>query len=598
MNFIKTFLAGLLAFVVGSVLSFFLWFIILIGIVTALGSGETVVVPSESILKIDLAETLTDAPETDPMAGFDFLSMTMQRQLPLFKALQAIDAAASDDRIKGIYLRMNGGGGIESLAVLEELRDALAEFKESGKFIVAYNEIYGQGGYYLATVADKIYLQPQGGMDWAGLASNLMFYKGFLDKLGVKAEVFRPTVCKYKSAVEPYILDKMSPANREQMQQLINSMWKTLSGTVAEARGIDYAALQKITDNLEVILPEDAFEKKFVDGLLYEDQMDDVFAELGVETDKDDEYSFVTLSQYASQLSADLKNLSAPQVAIVYADGEIVDGEGSGDGIYGNSLARTLADVREDEEVAAVVLRVNSPGGSALASDIIWREMELLKAEKPVIVSMGGYAASGGYYISCPADVIVADKMTLTGSIGVFGLMFNAHDALVDKLGITMDGVKSNASASITMVTPLTPVQRAAMMRGVDKVYETFTTNVANGRNLTIDHVLDIAGGRVWSGEDAKGIGLIDAYGGLKTAIATAVDKAELGEEYRVTEVLDEPDGWAAIFASLNAQVRSAVKRTQLGVAASDYERIREALSQEGLRMYCPYKLAPLRTGF
>ncbi len=598
MNFIKTFLAGLLAFVVGSVLSFFLWFIILIGIVAAMGSGEPVVVPSESILKIDLAETLTDAPKTDPIAGFDFLSMTMQKQLPLFKALQAIDAAASDDRIKGIYLRMNGGGGIESLAVLEELRDALAEFKESGKFIVAYNEIYGQGGYYLATVADKIYLQPQGGMDWAGLASNLMFYKGFLDKLGVKAEVFRPTVCKYKSAVEPYILDKMSPANREQMQQLINSVWKTLSGTVAEARGIDYAELQKITDNLEAILPEDALAKKFVDGLLYEDQMDDVFAELGVETDKNDEYSFVTLSEYISQLSADVKNLSAPQVAIVYADGEIVDGEGSGDEIFGNSLARTLADVREDEEVAAVVLRVNSPGGSALASDIIWREMELLKAEKPVIVSMGGYAASGGYYISCPADVIVADKMTLTGSIGVFGLMFNAHDALVDKLGITMDGVKSNASSSMTIVTPLTPVQRAAMMRGVDKVYETFTTNVANGRNLTIDHVLDIAGGRVWSGEDAKGIGLIDAYGGLKTAIATAVDKAELGDKYRVIEVLDEPDGWAAIFASLNAQVRSAVKRTQLGVAASDYERIREALSQEGVRMYCPYKLAPLKTGF
>ncbi|MCM1300575.1 MAG: signal peptide peptidase SppA [Alistipes senegalensis] len=598
MNFIKTFLAGLLAFVVGSVLSFFLWFIILIGIVAAMGGSETVIVPSESILKIDLAETLTDAPETDPMAGFDFLSMNMQKQLPLFKALRAIDTAASDDRIKGIYLRMNGGGGIESLAVLEELREALAEFKESGKFIVAYNEAYGQGGYYLATVADKIYLQPQGGMDWTGLASNLMFYKGFLDKLGVKAEVFRPTVCKYKSAVEPYILDKMSPANREQMQQLINSMWKTLSGTVAEARGIDYAALQKITDNLEVILPEDALAKKFVDGLLYEDQMDDVFAELGVETDKDDEYRFVTLSQYASQMPADLKNLSAPQVAIVYADGEIVDGEGSGDKIFGNSLARTLADVREDEDVAAVVLRVNSPGGSALASDIVWREMELLKAEKPVVVSMGGYAASGGYYISCPADVIVADKMTLTGSIGVFGLMFNAHDALVDKLGITMDGVKSNASASMTMVTPLTPIQRAAMMRGVDKVYETFTTNVANGRNLKIDHVLDIAGGRVWSGEDAKGIGLIDAYGGLKTAIATAVDKAELGDKYRVTEVVDEPDGWAAIFASLNAQVRSAVKRTQLGIAASDYERIREALSQEGVRMYCPYKLAPLGTGF
>lgn len=592
MNFLKTFLAGLLAFFVGSVLSFFFWFILLIGIVAAMGGSEPVIVPSDSILKIDLAETLTDAPATDPMAGFDFMSMNKTSQMPLYKALRAIDAAASDDRIKGIYLRMNGTGGIESLAVLEELRAALAEFKQSGKFIVSYNETYSQGAYYLASVADKIYLQPQGAMDWMGLSSELMFYKGLFDKLGVKAEVFRPTVCKYKSAVEPYILDKMSPANREQMQQLINSMWKTLSATVAEARGIDYAVLQQITDGLQVVLPQEALDKGFVDGLLYEDQMNDVFAELDVEADEDDEYNFVSLKQYASQLSADLKHLSAPQVAIVYADGQIVDGEGSGKTIYGNTLARTLADVRKDEDIAAVVLRVNSPGGSALASDIIWREMELLKAEKPVIVSMGGYAASGGYYISCPADVIVADRMTLTGSIGVFGLMFNAHDALVNKLGVTIDGVQSNASSNISMFTPLNSTQRAAMMRGVDRVYETFTTNVANGRNLKIAHVLDIAGGRVWSGEDAKGIGLIDDYGGLKTAIALAVDKAELGDDYRVTEIVDEPEGFAAILASLNAQVRSVVKSSQLGVMTEDYERIREALSQEGLRMYCPYTVA------
>ncbi len=218
-------------------------------------------------------------------------------------------------------------------------------------------------------------------MEWVGLASNGMFFKGLLDKLGVKAEVFRPTVCKYKSAVEPYILDKMSPANREQMQQLVDSMWKTLSETVAEARGIDYAALQRMTDRLEVVLPEDALEKGFVDSLLYEDQMNDVFAELEVEADDEDNYNFVSLSDYASQLSADLKHLASPQVAIVYADGEIVDGNGNSQKIYGNTLARTLADVREDEDIAAVVLRVNSPGGSALASDIIWREMELLKAE-------------------------------------------------------------------------------------------------------------------------------------------------------------------------------------------------------------------------
>ena len=589
MNFLKTFLAGLLAFLAGSVVTFLFWLIVLIGVVASMGGKETVVVSSESILKIDLAETLTDAPTTDPMGGIDLLSMNRTAQLSLFDALQAIDAAAVDDRIKGIYLRLDGGAGVESLAVLEELRAALAAFKESGKFIVAYNETYSQGEYYLASVADKIYLQQQGGMDWTGLASELMFYKGLLDKLGVKAEVFRPTVCKYKSAVEPYILDKMSPANREQMQELIDSMWKTLSTAVAEARGIDYAQLQRLTDGLQVVLPQEALERGFVDGLLYEDRMDDIFAELGVEMNKHDAYNFVTLKQYTSQLSADLKHLSAPQVAIVYADGQIVDGSGSGKTIYGQTLARTLADVRKDEDIAAVVLRVNSPGGSALASDIIWREMELLRAEKPVIVSMGGYAASGGYYISCPADVIVADRMTLTGSIGVFGLMFNAHDALVNKLGITVDGVKSNASAGMSIATPLTPTQRAAMMRGVDRVYETFTSNVANGRNLSIDHVLEIAGGRVWSGEDAKRIGLIDEYGGLKLAIAVAADKAELGDDYRVTEVVEEPTGLAAILASLNAQVRTAIKSSQLGVMTEDYARIREALSQEGLRMYCPY---------
>lgn len=591
MNFFKTFLAGLLAFVVGSVLSSFLWFILLIGIVAVMGGSKTVAVPSHSILKIDLAEPLTDAPSTDPMAGFDIMSMSMTPQLPLYKALCAIDAAAADDRIEGIYLRMNGAGGFESLAVLEELREALVGFKESGKFIVSYNESYGQGGYYLASAADKIYLQPQGGMDWSGLSQEIMFYKGLLDKLGVKAEVFRPTACKYKSAVEPYILDKMSPANREQMQQLANSMWKSLSSKVAEARGIDYDALQRMTDELQVVLPEEALEKGFVDSLLYEDQMDEVFAELGVEANEDGTYNYVSLGDYASQLSADVEHLSAPQVAIVYADGTIVDGEGSDGDIYGNTLTRKLAEVRKDEDIAAVVLRVNSPGGSALASDLIWREMELLKAEKPVIVSMGGYAASGGYYISCPADVIVADRMTLTGSIGVFGQMFDFHDALADKLGITVDGVRSSASAGISMMSPLTASQRAAMMRGVDKVYETFTTNVANGRNLTIDHVLDIAGGRVWSGDDAKGIGLIDDYGGLKAAIALAADKAELGDEYRVTEQVEQPDGFAAILASLNEQVRATVKCSQLGILTKDYERMREVLSQEGIRMYCPYKV-------
>lgn len=585
MNFVKTFLAGLLAVVVGTFLVFFFWIFILLGIA---GSMEkSVVVHPESILKIDFSEVLTDAPSSDPLAGIDLMTLQTTRQLSLFKALRAIEAAGADDRIKGIYLRMNGEGGVTGSALLEELREALLEFKQSGKFIIAYNETYSQGQYYLASVADKIYLQPEGGMDWSGLSSNVMFYKGLLDKLDLRAEVFRPTACKYKSAVEPFILDKMSSANREQMQALVNSMWGTISGAVCESRGIDSVKMRRITDNLQVTLPEEALEYGFVDSLVYEDQMEDVFAELGVSDDCD----FITLGDYASQVGADLKNISADQVAIVYADGQIVDGEGYGKEIYGNTLAAKIAGVREDEKVKAVVLRVNSPGGSALASDVIWREVELLRAEKPVVVSMGSYAASGGYYISCPADVIVADKLTLTGSIGVFGMILDTREALKNKLGITIDGVKSNASSSFLATEPLTPIQRSMIMRGVDKVYTTFTNDVAEGRNLPIEKVLDIAGGRVWSGADALGIGLIDTYGGLKTAIALAVDKADLGDNYRVTEVTETPTGFAAFIASLNVSVREAFTRSELGLMMKDYNTVREAFRQQGVLMYSPYKV-------
>ena len=589
MNFFKTFLAGVLAFFAASFISSFLWIILLVAMMASMDNGA-VVVHKGSILKIDLSEQIVESPSNDPLADFDFMSMQSAKKIPLMKALRALEAAKDDDRIEGIYLRLNGGGGVAGSALLEELREGLVDFKQSGKFVVSYNEVYSQGQYYLASVADSIYLQPQGGMDWTGLSSSLMFYKGLFDKLDLKAEVFRPTVCKYKSAVEPYILDKMSPANREQMQALVNSLWKTIAGSVAESRGIDLAELNRIADNLELSLPEEALAKHFVDGLLYEDQMDDVFASLGVETDKDGDYRFVSLGDYASQVTAPGK-LSAPQIAIVYAEGGIVDGEASAGSIGGNSLARQLADVREDDDVKAVVLRVNSPGGSALASDVIWREMELLKAEKPVIVSMGSYAASGGYYISAPADAIVADKMTLTGSIGVFGMYVDVREALKNKLGITVDGVQTNASAGMGSLKPLTPLERAAIMRGVDKIYETFTSLVAEGRNLPIEKVLDIAGGRVWSGEDALGIGLIDAYGGIKTAIAVAADKAELGDDYRVVENVDAPTGFAAIIAALNARVHASFADRGFGISADDYGRLREALGQQGILMYSPYKV-------
>lgn len=590
MNFFKTFLASLLAVLVGAFLFFFFGFVLLAGFVGVFSAKTAVEVPSEAVLRIDLSEVITDAPSNDPLAGLDLATLQRTPQLSLFGALRAIEAAQDDERIRGIYLRMNGGGGVAGTAVLEELREALAAFKASGKFIVAYNEVYSQGQYYLASVADRIYIQPEGGMDWSGLSASVMFYKGLFDKLDLKAEVFRPTACRYKSAVEPYILDRMSDANREQMQELVNSLWGTISGDVARARGIDSVKMQHLTDALAVSLPEDALREGFVDGVVYEDQMREVFAELGVATDEEGDCDFISLGDYASMVGPDVSNLGADRVAILYADGQIVDGHGSGDAVYGNSLAAQLRELREDDAVKAVVVRVNSPGGSALASDVIWREMELLRAEKPVVVSMGSYAASGGYYISCPADVIVADRTTLTGSIGVFGMFLNPIDALKNKLGITLDGVRSNTSAGMGSYTALTPAERASIMRGVDKVYTTFTGHVAEGRNLPVERVLEIAGGRVWSGADALEIGLVDALGGLKTAIALAVDKAGL-TDYRVVEVLETPSGLAAMLTAMNVSVRKLFTRSELASVMGEYEKVREATRLQGILMYTPWKV-------
>ena len=586
MNFLKVFLGCLLAVVAGSILTFLFWIFVLVGIA---GSMETpTIVKPGSVLRIDLAETLVDSPSNDPFASFDFAAMQPMPRLPLYKALRAVEAAAADDRIAGICLRPNGGGGFEGTALVEELRAAIADFKRSGKFVVAYNEYYTQGDYYLASVADSVYMQPEGSIEWSGLSMSVMFYKGLFDKLDLKAEVFRPASCKYKSAVEPYVLSAMSEANRRQMQALAESVWGTIVEAVSAARGLAPERLNLLADELAVSLPDDALRHGFIDGILYEDELAGVLERLGA-----DPAQSVSLGEYAAGLGPDASNVLAPQVAVVYADGAVVDGEGvTGGYIYGNTLAETLASVRDDDRVRSVVLRVNSPGGSALASDVVWRAMELLRAEKPVVVSMGSYAASGGYYIACPADAILADRMTLTGSIGVYGMYLNTADALKNKLGITLDAVKTNVSAGMGATGALTPAQRASILRGVDRVYATFTEHVAEGRNLPLEHVLDIAQGRVWTGADATGIGLVDANGGLREAIAVAADKADLGADFRVVEVLEQPEGFAALLASLMGQVRASVESSELGVMMKQYRKVQELVKQQGVVMYEPRTFA------
>ena len=585
LSFGQAFVAALLAFVAGSVVVTVLSIVFFSGI-SAMFAPEVKGIPEKAILHINLEQSLVDAPSKNPMGSFDFVTMSSTSSLTIYDALRALESAASDERIEGIYINYTGGGTV-SLTLLEELRAAIINFKQSGKWVVAYNDTYSQGGYYLASVADKIYMQPEGSFDWSGLQMNTIFYKGLIDKLGVDIDILRPTVCKYKSAVEPFFLTEMSDANREQMQELANGMWDVVLDAVSSARGIDKEELNRLADELAIVLPKQALEHKFIDGVKYADQMEELFEEeYGIE---DAEY--ISLSDYASSLVTDPKRASAPKVAIVYANGEVIDGEGSDDNIYGYSLSKTLRKVAEDDDIESVVLRVNSPGGSALASDIIWREMENLKAKKPVIVSMGEMAASGGYYISAPADAIVADRSTLTGSIGVFGMIPSFGKAMEDKLGLSVDGVKTNANSGMgNGFSALSPTQYRAMMQGVDRVYERFTSLVAEGRNLTIERVLEIAEGRVWSGEQAQQIGLVDTCGGLMAAIAIAIDKAELGDNYQIVEVEEEMDGLMAIFNSLNVKVRQAMtSRTELGELYNEYRHLEQMVGKEGIYALCPY---------
>ena len=586
MSFGKVFLAALLAVVVGSVVSLIFWISLFSGFSTMVKT-EVKPIPESAILKIDFKESLIDAPSKNPFA-FDIVTMEPTSSLTIFNALQAIEAAETDERIKGIYINAMGTGSA-SADLLEELREAITHFKESGKFVVSYADVYSQWVYYLSSVADKVYMQPEGTFSFTGLSISTMFYKGLIDKLGVEVDILRPTVCKYKSAVEPFFLDKMSDANRAQMQAMADGMWGVLTEAVSASRGISVEELNRLADELAISLPKDALEHKLIDGLKYQDEMEQLFKdEYGIE-----DLNFISLGDYANGLVPDVSKLSAPKVAIVYANGEVVDGEGADDNIYGYTMAREIREVADDESIKAVVLRVNSPGGSALASDIIWREVELLKAKKPVIVSMGSYAASGGYYISAPADAIVADKLTLTGSIGVFGMLPSVGKALKDKVGVTIDAVNTNTYSDMgNGFSALKPAEYQALMKGVDRVYERFTSLVAQGRNLTIEKVLEIAEGRVWSGVEAQKIGLVDTCGGLTAAIAIAVDKAELGENYQIVEKKSKAEGFMAILEQLGGTIKASMsKNSELAELYEKYKNIEQIVTRKGIYTFCPYDL-------
>lgn len=544
------------AVIAGMVISAVIWISVGVSVLSSFDSPQPKV-DDDSILVINLAEDIVDSPRISSLGAFDSQTMTLSVPLTLIEALSAIEYAATDSHIAGICIYINGQGSA-SAAILEELRDAVDRFKLSGKFVVAYNDSYSQAAYYLSSVADAVYIQPQGELEWHGLAIDVPFFRTLMDRLNIRAEVFRPTACRYKSAVEPYILTRMSDENRRQNKALAESMWKTIVDQVALSRGLSAAQLNAAADNLSATMPEDAVRLGLIDDTIYYDQMETVYDCYGVRAGRNGIHNKISLGEYASMLTA-AGPTSRNMVAVIYADGQIVDGDMEADDyVFGATLADKLRQARLDESTKAVVLRVNSPGGSALAADVIWREMELLRQAKPVVVSMGEYAASGGYYISAPADVILADRLTVTGSIGVYGIFFNIGNALSSKLGITFDSVSTNAAADMTMLRDLNATQRTAIMKGVDKVYETFTGLVAQGRNLPIDRVTELAGGRVWSGSDAVGNGLADANGGLSEAIAVAADKAGIADDFSIYEFLTPPSPLETIVEMLTSYMASA----------------------------------------
>ena len=541
MNFWKTFFAALAALFVGWGITFVLSLIFGFSLLSLFSTPVTPV-KERSVLCINLDESIADSPATSPMSQFDAGSLSMNSSLTSLQALSAIEHAATDSNIEGILIYQNGTGSIE-ISLIEELRKALERFKLSGKFVVAYDDNYTQGEYYLASVANKVSLHPEGSFNWSGIKFSSMFYKGLIDKLNVKVDVIRPTECKYKSAGEPYFLTKMSDANRMQMEVLANSMWTTLVEDVAKSRNLDAERVKAIAYNVDANDAESAKQHGFIDAIEYEDQVDNYLEELGVKRNRNGELNKISLGEYCSANAMFDPSMSLEasknKVGIIYAEGQIVDGNTTGDGyIFGNTLAEQIRQARLDKDIKAVVLRVNSPGGSALASDVIWREVVLLKESKPVVVSMGDYAASGGYYISAPADYIYSDRLTLTGSIGVFGTIFNVSDFLSNKLGVTFDSVSTSPNAGGFSITePLTERNREVIMEGVDKVYKTFTSHVAEGRNLDIEKVYSIAEGRVWSGTDAVNIGLVDANGGLFDAVAKAAELADITNDYQLMEI-------------------------------------------------------------
>lgn len=586
----KNFFKYTLATIVGIIITSFIGILIFFGVIGSIVSSnqnKTVKINPNTILQIKLNKPIVDRTSNDPMANFNFQSFRPEFHLGLNDILKNIEAAKTDNNIKGIYLDLSVVHS--GIASIEEIRNALLEFKKSGKFILSYADYYTQASYYLASVADKIYVNPQGVIELKGLHAELMFFKDALKKLEIEPQIIRHG--KFKSAVEPYMLDKMSDANREQYNVFMGSIWNEFLKGISNQRNISIKNLTKYANNLSIRDPKSALKYHIVDGLRYKDEIISELKDL-VKIEQNKKLKLVSLTRYSNvPKKSKFKHFVKNKIAIIYAQGEINMGKGSDKTIGSDELSNTIRKARLDSTIKAVVLRVNSPGGSALASEIIWREVYLTKKVKPVIASMGDVAASGGYYISSAADTIVASPNTITGSIGVFGLLWNGEKFLKNKLGITVDRVKTNRFSDIGSLTrPVTGAEREILQNGVEDVYGTFLTHVAQGRHMTKKAVDKIGQGRVWSGEDAKKIGLIDVFGGLNKAVVIAAKKANL-KKYRIVSLPKQVDTFTQIMKQLKGDVEMSILKNKLGSDYKYYDQLQKLTKINGCQAILPFNI-------
>jgi protease IV len=575
-------IVGLLAF---SVLSLIFW-VVVVSALSSAGDTKTEIAKN-AVLKLNLDSPIQERGVDSPFNGLGPFSSD-GNVIGLTDLKKALANAKADPNIKGIYLQSEYPQA--GWATLEEIRNALIDFKQSKKFVYSYAEVMTEKGYYLASVADKIYLNPAGGMEWNGLNAELTFFKGTLDKLGIKPEIFR--VGEFKSAVEPFFREDMSPANRLQFTSFLSSINNQMVLNVAKSRGLRVDSLRQLADNLTIDSPEDALRAKLVTNVAHQDELEaDIRKVLGIKETKKIDY--VSLGKYEDAESHVKEGSSKNRIAVIIAEGDINSGKSSDDGIGSETVVEELRKARLDDKVKAVVLRVSSGGGSALASDVMQREVELIRKVKPIVGSMGDYAASGGYYMLMGCNKLVAQPNTITGSIGVFGLLFNTETFFKDKLGITYDRVLTNANSDFPALThTMSPFQKQVLQRGVERTYATFTGKVAKSRNLPIDSVRAIAGGRVWTGTQAKAIGLVDMLGGLDVAVAEAAKAAKLKDGDYKLKFKAKKQFFDKIMESFgNGGDEETRLRAQLGELAPYITYLKKLKTMEGVQARLPFEM-------